>query len=42
MAGWHSLLAEEKNLESYNLKNRNFWPIPTTSVLPAVAKGFAR
>jgi len=37
MVGWHSMLAE-KIWKVTICKNRPFWPIPCTSVLPAVAK----
>jgi len=39
MVGWHSnKLAEKKIWKVTICKNRPFWPIPGTSVLPAVAK----
>jgi len=41
MVGWHSMLAEKKIWKVTICKNRPFWPIPGTSVLPAVAE-FAR
>ena len=38
MVGWHSILAEKKIWKVTIYKNRPFWPIHGTSVLPAVAK----
>jgi len=42
MVSWHSILAKKKIWKVTIYKNRPFWPIPGTSVLPAVAKEFAR
>jgi len=41
--GWLALIiCREKNLKSCYLQKQAFWPIPSTSVLPAVAKEFTR
>ena len=42
MVGWHSITAEKNSGKLQFTKNRPFWPIPGTSVLPAVAKEIAR
>jgi len=42
MVGWHSMVAEKIIWKVTICKNRPFWPEPGTSVLPAVAKEFAR
>jgi len=42
MVGWHSMLAEKNIWKVTICKNRPFWPIPETSLLPALAKEFAK
>ena len=42
MAGWRWLFAEKKIWKVEIYKIRQFWPIPSTSVLPAVQEKFTR